>query len=90
MLDTKRWAVDVVIDEDAQTRRTSARATLHTDRADIAGKGEAKRDPHDAEQPTIGDQIAVARALLDLADTLLKSAEAEITALTHQPAHVHR
>jgi hypothetical protein len=90
MPDTKRWAVEVVIDEDAETRRTRAKATLHTDGADIAGRGESKRDPNDAEQPTIGDQIAVARSLLDLAETLLKSAEAEITAITHQPAHVHR
>lgn len=86
----KRWAVDVVIDEDAAARRTHAHATLHTEGADVGGEGEAKRDPDDVEQPSIGDKIAVARALLDLAQTLLRSAEVEISAVTHQPAHVHR
>lgn len=90
MPESKRWAVDVIIDEDAETRRTHAQATLHAEGADVEGEGEAKRDPSDIEQPSIGDKIAVARALLDLAQSLLRSAEAEISAVTHRPVHVHR
>jgi hypothetical protein len=90
MTETKRWTVGVIIDEDPGTGRTRAQAALQIDGVEVEGEGEARRDPGDAERASIGDKIAVARAMLDLAQSLLKSAEAEIAAVTHQPAHVHR
>lgn len=38
----------------------------------------------------IGDELAVARALADLAHQLLEATAADIEAITHEPAHLVR
>ncbi|GAA2806382.1 hypothetical protein GCM10010522_25130 [Kribbella solani] len=50
----------------------------------------AHRSPEDTEIPEVGDELAVARALSDLAHKLLHAAASDIEAVTHRPVHVHR
>lgn len=85
---TKRWSVDVVIDE--HEGNTHATARLHTQDTDrVVGVGRAKLNPTDRDVPEIGDELAVARALADLSRHLLREAAGDIEEITHQPAHPH-
>ena len=60
-------------------------ARLHTpDRTDLCGVGVARRNPGDREVPEISDELAVARALSDLAHRLLDAAAGDIEQLTHK------
>ncbi|GGK02164.1 hypothetical protein GCM10010123_35180 [Pilimelia anulata] len=86
----KLWSVDIRIDEDPDTRQTRAEARLRVDAGlIISGAGAARRNPTDQENPAIGDELAAARALFDLAHHLLESAARDIESATHEPATVH-
>lgn len=88
---SRRWRVDVFVDEHDDERTTHAEARLHTnDKTNLVGHGAAHRNPDDTEIAEIGDELAVARALSDLAHKLLNAAASDIEAITHKPAHVHR
>jgi hypothetical protein len=81
MARAKQWTVDIFLDEQAETRSTRAEARLHTgDPAQVRGVGRSWRNPHDPEVPAIGDELAAARALADLADHLKAEAARDITA----------
>lgn len=81
MTSAKRWSVDIFISE--QGRQTRAEARLHTrDATEIRGIGVATRNPHDMDVPEVGDELAVARALGDLARHLLGEAVGDIEALS--------
>jgi hypothetical protein len=68
---SKRWTVDIYLDEHPDQRNTRAEARLHTgDPTDVRGIGRSWRKPSDPEVPEIGDELAAARALADLADRL--------------------
>jgi hypothetical protein len=85
----KRWTVDIYIDE--HEGRTRAEARLHTgDATTLGGVGTARRNPADPEVPEIGDELAAARALSELAHNLLHAAASDIEAVTHQPAGLRR
>lgn len=89
MTHTRTWTVEVNITEDEETRRTFAAAILHTDaRRPVRGEGEARRRPSDAEVPEIGDELATARALADLAYKLLDVTVGDIEQFTHEPARL--
>jgi hypothetical protein len=80
----KRWHVELIIDEDGE--RTRATARLHTaDDTRISGTGTARLNPVDRNVPEIGDELAVSRALSDLAHNLLECAAGDIEGLTHKP-----
>jgi hypothetical protein len=82
----KRWNVAIEIDEhDSMTR---AVARLDAGSTELTGVGLARRSPEDANVPQIGDELAVARALSELAHQLLDATAADIERITHQPAHV--
>ena len=84
-----RRRVSAGLDEHSDDRRTRAEARLNTpDRTGMVGEGVARRNPHDTEVPEIGDELAVARALWDLAHKLLEAAAADIEELTHRPVHL--
>lgn len=84
---TKRWTVEIYIDEHEDQRLTRAEARLRTsDQTDLRGVGLAHRNPHDREVPEIGDELAAARALGELARELREAAAADIESMTHQPA----
>jgi hypothetical protein len=87
MTEAKYWTVDIHIDEHEDLTR--ARARLHTrDTTKLVGVGTARLNPIDTNIPEIGDELAVARALADLAHQLLNAAATDIEAVTHQPTHL--
>ena len=81
----KRWTVDIYIDEHEDARRTRAEARLHTgDDTQLLGVGTAWRNPHDAEVPEIGDEVAASRALADLAEKLRQAVATDIEAVAEE------
>ncbi|RSM85195.1 DUF1876 domain-containing protein [Kibdelosporangium aridum] len=89
MVEAKRWHVEVFIDEHED--RTRATARLRTrDETNLTGVGLARCNPGDTSVPEIGDELAVARALSDLAHKLLDVVTEDIEAVTHRPAKLAR
>jgi hypothetical protein len=85
---TKKWTVDIYLDEHPDTRRTHAEARLHAgDRADISGIGTSSRNPRDVDVPEIGDELAAARALANLAEKLRLAAVGDIESYASQASH---
>jgi hypothetical protein len=83
MAQARRWLVDIVIDEHDDERRTHAQARLQTpDRLGPTGCGVARRNPADPQVPQIGDELAVSRALSDLAHSLLDAAAGDLEQIT--------
>lgn len=81
MMETKSWTVTITIDEhDGHTRALARLHTRDTDR--LTGIGLARLNPADHEVPEIGDELAVARALADLANRLLAGTAADVGANT--------
>ena len=89
MYATKHWSIIVDIDEQEDT--TLASVSLRTPAGqDVAGVGQAQRNPLDPSVPEIGDELAVARALRNLAERLLHTTEKDIRGATGEPAHLRR
>jgi hypothetical protein len=81
---TKTWTVQVALDETDDD--TLANAVLRIEnKMEIRGKGMSRRNPSDESEPRIGDELAAARALSDLAHQLLAAAANDIEAKTHVP-----
>lgn len=82
---TKTWTIQVTLDEaDDDTR---AEATLNLgNKMEMRGRGFSRRNPHDESEPRIGEELATARALSDLAHQLLAAAAHDIELKTHSPA----
>lgn len=84
---TKTWRVQVSVVETGDN--THATAMLISDSPGaFTGEGDSHRSPRDAPMGVIGDEVAVARALRHLADTLLARAESDIEAATGTDAYV--
>ena len=79
----KHWTVEVSIDE--HEGRTRAKARLRWRDKESVGVGLARRNPADRNVAEIGDELAVARALTDLANRLLKVTAHDIEAVTDEP-----
>ncbi len=83
----KNWRVDLYLFE--QDAATMAHAVLHTDAPTaLDSRGEAHRNPGDADVPEIGDEVAAARALRRLADRLLGVASSDIEAIEGRGVNV--
>ncbi len=83
----KTWSVRIRIAEhDDDTTATAVLGVEGPEALDAVGR--THRNPHDAPSATIGDEVAVARALRLLADRLLETAGSEITAATGQPTSI--
>jgi hypothetical protein len=80
---SKDWTVEVLIDE--HRKRTRARARLRWGGKHLTGIGLARLNPSDHNIPEIGDELAVARALSNLADELFAAAAYDIHTATHEP-----
>jgi len=73
----RTWHVELFLYEEDDV--TSARAVLHTESPEhLEGRGHARRNPSDPVVNEIGDEVAAARALHELATTLLATAAADI------------
>jgi hypothetical protein len=82
------WTVTIsVFDHDDST---AAHAVLKAPAASLTGHGRARRNPHDVGVPQIGQEVAVARALRDLADRLLGVASDDIAEVQHEDVHLSR
>jgi Domain of unknown function (DUF1876) len=87
MSEIKHWTVDIEIDE--HEGRTRAVARLGPQGGSrLVGVGLARLNPVDRDVPEIGDELAVARALSELAHNLLEVAAGDIEQVTHEPAHL--
>ena len=80
------WPVKISLHEEDRVTRADARLTK--DGVDMVGHGLARRNPDDQEVTQIGEDIAAARALSDLAHQLLNDAAGQIEGITHQRAHL--
>jgi hypothetical protein len=87
MNEIKHWTVDIEIDEHDGRTRAVARLGPH-DGNRLVGVGLARLNPVDRDVPDIGDELAVARALSELAHNLLDVAAGDIEQVTHEPAHL--
>ncbi|GAA4544993.1 dsRBD fold-containing protein [Amycolatopsis samaneae] len=83
----KRWKVDIFIDEHEARTRAVARLE-NPDHTGLVGTGLARLSPRDTDVPEIGDELAAARALADLAHGLLEAAATDIEGVTAEPAHL--
>ena len=83
----ERWPIEVSMRE--VDRETRAQARLIRDSSSVTGHGLARRNPEDREVTEIGEEIAAARALADLANKILDTAAGDIEAVTQQRAHLH-
>lgn len=80
----KKWTVDVSIDERQGVTRAWAR--LPWGEKDHVGVGVARLSPADQNVAEIGDELAIARALSDLAGQMLRVSAHDIEAATDEPA----
>ncbi|BCR45845.1 hypothetical protein VNDN067_27190 [Mycobacterium tuberculosis] len=79
----KTCQIDVLIEE--HDERTRAKARLSWAGRQMVGVGLARLDPADEPVAQIGDELAIARALSDLANQLFALTSSDIEASTHQP-----
>ena len=85
---TDRWSMLLSVQE--SDGETTAMAQLARGGGEhLAGHGKARLNPADQGVEKIGAEIAVARALSDLAHKLLHSAAHDVEGMTHQRAHLH-
>lgn len=79
---TKRWNIDVLVSEEAEgdSVHTVAEAGLVAKEwSNLRGHGVARKHPADVDVPEIGDELAVSRALSDLAQKLRQAAAEDIS-----------
>lgn len=83
----RTWNVALTFEEDGT--RTACTATLSgTGKQETRGHGHSRRNPADEPDSIIGEEIAAARAMSDLAHELLEQAASQIESHTHRPAHL--
>lgn len=78
--------VELRFEEDEQ--HTDAIATLATQLGTFTGRGTARRNPVDPNIPLVGEELAAARALVALADSLREAAGDLQQADEHPEAHL--
>jgi hypothetical protein len=86
MEESKVVTIEVLIEETSE--RTDAKAVMGLREARFTGWGRAKRNPSDPNVPLVGEELAVARALVDLSHQLLEAATARIEAQEGHRVHV--
>jgi hypothetical protein len=76
------WIIEIRFEE--SDGRTHAKAVLMTPAGrQLQGHGQSRRNPEDRPVPRIGEEVAGARALSNLAHELLEYAAAEIETNVH-------
>jgi hypothetical protein len=82
---TKTWTVQVTLDESGDDTMADAALSVEN-KMELHGHGMSRRNPSDESEPRIGDELAAARALSDLAHQLMAAAASDIESKTHVPA----
>jgi hypothetical protein len=85
--ESKVWTVEVLFQEADDA--TDAEAILEIGAHRYAGWGRARRNPADPKVPQIGEELAAARALSDLAHKVLDAAASAIEDFEGHPVQVH-
>ncbi|GAA1368698.1 dsRBD fold-containing protein [Catellatospora chokoriensis] len=70
MANETRWIIELDIEEVQEERCTRAVARLRRDGTSLEGTGTAHRHPRDLDLARVGDDLAAARALVELASLL--------------------
>ncbi|MFI8303971.1 DUF1876 domain-containing protein [Streptomyces sp. NPDC085927] len=83
---TVGWHVELEFTEDEQHTKAAAMVRL-PDGTEVRGHGRATRHHTDANQPRVGEEVAGARALNELAMQLLTKAHDEIDAASGRISH---
>lgn len=84
---TVGWHIEAEFHEvGTETRATMLLRLL--DGTELRANGRAHRNPADPEQPRVGEELAAARALEELARRLRRKAGTEIEEVTHEAAHL--
>jgi hypothetical protein len=81
---TKTWTVQVTLDEEGDDTFADAALSIEN-KLELHGRGTSRRNPRDESEPRIGDELAAARAMSDLAHQLLAAAASDIESKTHAP-----
>ena len=84
-----RWSVWLSVSEADGETNAEARLVMDDDVL-RTGHGRARLNPADRQVAKIGGEIAVARALSDLAHKLLHAAASDVEGMTHERTHLHR
>jgi hypothetical protein len=87
MSDTKIFTIEIEVHEHPD--HTEAKAMLGLGDERRGGWGRARRNPADPDHPHLGDELAMARALSDLAHNLLDEVAAQIERAEHKRANLH-
>ena len=85
--EARAWSVEILLDETPD--ETEAEAVLVLEDHRYSGWGRARRNPADPTVPRIGEELAAARALSDLAHKLLEAAATSIEAFEGRAVKVH-
>ena len=85
--EAKVWSVEVLLDE--KDDETQAEAVLELPDERFAGWGRSRRNPADPAVPRIGEELATARALSDLAHKLFEGAAKTIEEFEGHPVQPH-
>jgi hypothetical protein len=83
----QNWQVNITFRDEAD--RTRADAILELAGQKFHGFGQAKRAPEDPSVPVIGQDLAAARALSDLAHQLLQAAAERIESFEGHSVKLH-
>lgn len=81
-MESKRWTVEIFVNEDDEDDVTTATAVLYTPsgrRHESVGR--ARRNPADRPVPEIGDELAAGRALADLGSKLIGDGAEDVAQL---------
>jgi hypothetical protein len=78
--------IEMTFEEDGD--HTNALASVAIRGATFTGSGRARRNPADANLPMIGEELAAARALSELAHKLVEAATDEISEREGRPIHL--
>jgi Rv2632c-like len=87
MTDARVFTVEIEVHD--RPTETEAKALLDLSGDIRGGWGRARRHPADPDRPSVGEELAVARALSDLARHLADEVEAKIEATEGERPHVH-
>jgi Domain of unknown function (DUF1876) len=86
MSQEKVWTLSIAFTEDDD--KTRADAFLAAGALELRGWGRSRRNPVDPDVPAVGEEIAAARALHDIADKLLERAAHLIEDWEGRPVHL--
>jgi len=86
MSSSKTFTATLEVIEQGYVTDATARLTIAGE--ELVGMGKARRNPGDPDRPMIGDELAIARALLTLARKLGEKVDEGVAAYEGHVVHV--